>query len=185
MQSILTITSAKNSAKYIISRNLIIEIRDISDEMDMKKRESSWKSRINKTVLVELLILALIGVPSAIHYQILWLNEPGPTRQPDNWELTFVDEFDTATVNTTIWSKNYPESWPDGGHTHNHRAYMDADNVYIEDGIMRIRADNETHPDAPNPRYAFNRWLSYNFTSGLVLQRPQNRTRVHRPRSHR
>lgn len=93
---------------------------------------------------------------------------PGVFKTPDEWELVFEDDFLGSTLNYSYWSKNYHEGFPHGGHTHNHRGYMTEDNVNVSNGILYIRALNETHPDAPPSEYTYNQWMEYNFTTGAI-----------------
>ncbi|MBN2443192.1 MAG: family 16 glycosylhydrolase [Spirochaetales bacterium] len=89
---------------------------------------------------------------------------PQPPAIPGNWQLVFQDEFDGNQLDTSKWSTDYP--W---GHTHNHRAYTDPANVRVENGLLRIMAENRRHPDAPDGirRDDFG-WLSLDYTSGCV-----------------
>ncbi|TFG18356.1 MAG: glycoside hydrolase family 16 protein [Promethearchaeota archaeon] len=93
---------------------------------------------------------------------------PDVVTNPDRWELVFEDNFLGTELNTSFWSKNYHDGFPNGGHTHNHRGYMTEENVNVSDGILIIRAENETHPDAPPAEYTYNQWMEYNFTTGAI-----------------
>lgn len=90
--------------------------------------------------------------------------DPQPPLISGNWQLVFQDEFEGNQLDTSKWSKNYP--W---GNTHNHRAYTNQANVIVENGLLRIKAENQRHPDAPDgiQRDDFG-WLSLDFTSGCV-----------------
>ncbi|MBN2533443.1 MAG: family 16 glycosylhydrolase [Spirochaetales bacterium] len=92
------------------------------------------------------------------------LESPQPPSLPGNWQLVFQDEFEGNQLDASKWSKNYP--W---GNTHNHRAYMDPANVNVENGLLRIKAENKRHPDAPDGIYRDDfGWLSLDYTSGCV-----------------
>jgi len=93
---------------------------------------------------------------------------PGAISNPDAWKLVFEDNFLGIELNSSFWSKNYHEGFPHGGHTHNHRGYMTEENVYVSNGILCIKALNETHPDAPPPEFTYNQWMEYNFTTGAI-----------------
>jgi len=89
---------------------------------------------------------------------------PNPPGIPGNWQIVFQDEFEGNKLDLSKWSLNYP--W---GNTHNHRAYTDAANVIVENGLLRLKAENKRHPDAPDgiQRDDFG-WLSLDYTSGCV-----------------
>jgi hypothetical protein len=89
---------------------------------------------------------------------------PQPPTISGNWRLVFQDEFNGSSLDTSKWSTDYP--W---GHTHNHRGYTDLANVIIENGLLRIKAENRRHPDAPDgiQRDDFG-WLSLDFTTGCI-----------------
>ncbi len=94
--------------------------------------------------------------------------KPGPITNPNLWKVVLYDEFNGSSLDLNSWSYNYPTDWPHDGHTHNHQAYMNESNVIIENGILRLMGENEKHPDAPEPEWAYNKWLTYNFTSGVI-----------------
>ena len=70
------------------------------------------------------------------------------------------DDFEGDTLDLTKWSCGYP--W---GATHNHRAYMSPDNVLVEDGLLRIKAENKRHPDAPKTIVHGGETFSLDYTS--------------------
>jgi hypothetical protein len=89
---------------------------------------------------------------------------PQPPALPGTWQLVFQDEFEGPQLDTSKWSYNYP--W---GNTHNHRAYTDPANVLVENGLLRLKAEDRRHPDAPDgiQRDDFG-WLSLDYTTGVV-----------------
>lgn len=82
---------------------------------------------------------------------------------PAQWKLMFRDEFDGNSLDQSKWSYNYP--W---GPTHNHRAYCAPENVRVENGTLKIIAENRRHPDAPSGINSDGRWLSLDYTSGAI-----------------
>ena len=88
---------------------------------------------------------------------------PRPLRNDPGWELVFYDDFDGTELDLTKWSYNYP--W---GQTHNHRAYMSAENVRVEDGVLKLVAENRRHPDAPQTIVHVGETYSLDYTSGVV-----------------
>ncbi|MHA1452938.1 MAG: glycoside hydrolase family 16 protein [Promethearchaeota archaeon] len=124
-----------------------------------------------KIVLLSLGLVSIIGIGIFLPtYLVLHLKYrvPDVFTNPDDWELVFEDNFLGTELNTSYWSKNYHDGFPHGGHTHNHRGYMTEENVNVSDGILIIRAENETHPDAPPAEYTYNQWMEYNFTTGAI-----------------
>ncbi|MCK5047135.1 MAG: hypothetical protein KAS22_11185, partial [Candidatus Heimdallarchaeota archaeon] len=89
-------------------------------------------------------------------------NIPGPYQNPNAWTIKLQDDFSGSTLNLSHWSYNYPTDWPNGGHTHNHQAYMNESNVVIKNGLLRLVGENQRHPDAPDPEWGFGKWLTYN-----------------------
>ncbi|MHA1112525.1 MAG: hypothetical protein ACTSRE_15635 [Promethearchaeota archaeon] len=115
-----------------------------------------------KIVLLSLGLVSIIGIGIFLPtYLVLHLKYrvPDVFTNPDDWELVFEDNFLGTELNTSYWSKNYHDGFPHGGHTHNHRGYMTEENVNVSDGILIIRAENETHPDAPPAAVRMNRGL--------------------------
>ena len=90
-----------------------------------------------------------------------------PRGMSGEWDLVFHDEFDDDVLDTTKWKYNYPGSFPNGGHTHNHGAYIIKEQVRLEEGKLIITAFNERHPDAPD---GTEKWFKtpYNWISGAV-----------------
>lgn len=89
---------------------------------------------------------------------------PQPPASGGNWRLVFQDEFNGSSLDRSKWSTGYPWS-----RYHNHRGYTDPGNVSVENGLLRLRADNRRHPDAPDGiwRDDFG-WLSMDYTTGCV-----------------
>jgi len=99
------------------------------------------------------------------------LNIPGPYKNPNDWSLILSDDFSDTQLNLTHWSYNYPSDWPNRGHTHNHQAYMNENNVVIENGLLRLVGENQRDPNAPDPEWGFGKWLTYNYTAGCINTR--------------
>jgi beta-glucanase (GH16 family) len=116
-------------------------------------------------ILVGLGLGTFLPVYFVLHFRY---RIPNAFSNPDQWELVFEDEFVGTELNFSFWSKNYPEHFDNGGHTHNHRGYMTEENVNVSNGVLRLFAENETHPDAPPPVYAYDQWLEFNFTTGAI-----------------
>ncbi|MDQ2086826.1 glycoside hydrolase family 16 protein [Herbivorax sp. ANBcel31] len=87
---------------------------------------------------------------------------PTPPHGDSSWELVFSDEFEGTSLDTNKWSYNYP--W---GNTHNHSAYCVPENVSVSDGLLRIRAENKRHPDAPEG-VDHDGWHYLDYTSGAI-----------------
>jgi len=64
------------------------------------------------------------------------------------YKLVWSDEFNGSSLDESKWTKNYPFA-ANGGHTHNHNAWMAEENVWVENGNLVIRAKDQRHPDAP------------------------------------
>lgn len=90
------------------------------------------------------------------------VSKPRPLQNDEAWEVVFFDDFD-GPLDLTKWSCNYP--W---GPTHNHRAYMSPENVIVENGLLRLKAENKRHPDAPDTIVHGGETYSLDFTSGVV-----------------
>jgi autotransporter-associated beta strand protein len=60
------------------------------------------------------------------------------------WQYHWGDEFNDSTLDTMKWSVNYP--W---GPTHNHDAYMSADNVILGDGTLTLEATRQSQGGKP------------------------------------
>ncbi|MEJ6951457.1 HEAT repeat domain-containing protein [Natronospora cellulosivora (SeqCode)] len=85
---------------------------------------------------------------------------------PGEWDLVFWDDFSGDSLDLTKWRPQYP--WG-AGYVHNHRAYMLTENVIVEDGMLRLRAEDERHPDAPrNHSHDSFGDLSVDYTSGII-----------------
>lgn len=89
------------------------------------------------------------------------LGQPGA-----GWNIIFEDEFEGNTLDQSKW--NYHYTW---GHTHNHRAYMDEDQVVVADGKLKLTAIDQRHPDAPDGTdqwYDQFGYIPFDYTSGAV-----------------
>jgi autotransporter-associated beta strand protein len=60
------------------------------------------------------------------------------------WQYHWGDEFNDSTLDMMKWSVNYP--W---GPTHNHDAYMSADNVILGDGTLTLEATRQSQGGKP------------------------------------
>jgi beta-glucanase (GH16 family) len=125
------------------------------------------KRSIGRKVLVIIFSLFFISSSIIINFTTK-VDIPGPYQNPSAWSLTLVDYFTGSTLNLSHWSYNYPSDWPHGGHTHNHQAYMNESNVVIENGLLRLVAENQRHPNAPDPEWGWGKWLTYNYTAGCI-----------------
>jgi autotransporter-associated beta strand protein len=85
-----------------------------------------------------------------------------------NFKLIFDDEFNGNSLDTNKWSYNYPTSFPNNGHTHNHQAYMEASQDIVSGGRLNLQGINQVDPNAP-ANYSYG-GVSYplNYTSGAV-----------------
>lgn len=82
------------------------------------------------------------------------------------WDLIFDDEFEGDTLDESKWNYNYP--WGNG-HYHNYPAWIVKENVKVENGHLRLVAENKRHPDAPlTPIQADGRSLNFEYTSGTI-----------------
>jgi beta-glucanase (GH16 family) len=121
--------------------------------------------------LTKILAVAFIiaGFGAGSYYLVLyWPVKGGPYRNPNNWQLVFEEEFEGTSLNLSRWSHNYPEESYNGGHTHNHEGYMAPENVLIENGLLRLKAENRRHPDAPAPEESPWGWRDYNYTTAAI-----------------
>lgn len=87
--------------------------------------------------------------------------EPPPSLE--GWNNVFEDEFEGSSLDTTKWNPTY--NW---GHTHNHRAYCVAENVLVEDGLLRIKGEDSRDPDAPETTTSGGKTYSLDYTSGAM-----------------
>ncbi len=99
----------------------------------------------------------LTGAPPAL------ADPPGP-----NWELSFADGFAGQDLDTHKWRYNYP--WGDG-HTHNHEAYVQEENVDFVDGVANLTAVREPVGGKPFTSGAFTTSATYRFTYGYAEAR--------------
>lgn len=79
---------------------------------------------------------------------------PGTTDvTPSGWTLTFADEFDGTTLDTTRWI----DSYPDGKRTHsnNEQQYYATDGWQVSGGFLRLTAERKPNGGMP-------------YTSGMV-----------------
>ncbi|MFX0100490.1 MAG: family 16 glycosylhydrolase [Candidatus Hodarchaeota archaeon] len=99
------------------------------------------------------------------------LHIPGPYLAPKKWTLILEDEFNGSSINLSTWSYGYP---PYGyncfGHCHNHQGWMADNHTIVENGLLRIKGDNYTHPDslAYEPHYWGDNYLPLNYTTGAI-----------------
>ena len=94
---------------------------------------------------------------------------PGPLRNSEKWTLILEDNFDGDSLNESIWSTGYPPyEWNCWGQCHNHQGWQAPENVIVEDGLLRIKGENKTHPDAPIEHYWGDRDLPLNYTTGAI-----------------
>ena len=84
----------------------------------------------------------------------LLLAQPGGAS--GNWDLIFEENFNGNTLDTSKWSVNYP--WGNG-HRHNHEAWCVAEQVSVQNGMLRITATDQKHPDSEE---------GYDWTSGII-----------------
>jgi autotransporter-associated beta strand protein len=68
-------------------------------------------------------------------------NADPPASTGSDWRVVFADEFSGTTVDTVKWATQY--QW---GPTHNHAAYMEADNVVLDGGVASLVATRESAP---------------------------------------
>jgi beta-glucanase (GH16 family) len=103
--------------------------------------------------------------------------DPGPTPDPDvdfyeenGWELVFADEFEGTTLDSSKWA--YEVNCWGGGNDESQCYVEDPDNVFVEDGVLTIRAIREEHtgaelnPDSPEYDPAVTKTRA--FTSGRL-----------------
>lgn len=91
------------------------------------------------------------------------VDKPLPLRSEPGWTVVFFDDFEGETLDLSKWNYGYP--W---GPTHNHRAYMSPDNVIVENGLLRLKAENKRHPNAPQTITHGGETFSLDYTSGVV-----------------
>ena len=87
---------------------------------------------------------------------------PVPVDQRDGWTMTFHDEFEGTTLDTTKWVTCYPDMDPrDKGCIHGDelQRYL-PENVIVSDGTVKLRAQKENYvaPDGEK----------YKYTSGMI-----------------
>ena len=87
---------------------------------------------------------------------------PVPVEQRDGWTMTFHDEFEGTTLDTTKWVTCYPDMDPrDKGCIHGDelQRYL-PENVIVSDGTVKLRAQKENYvaPDGEK----------YKYTSGMI-----------------
>lgn len=123
--------------------------------------------RISLTIFFSSIFFSAVVIIYIQNYN----NKPGPYTYPNKWQLALFDDFTSPSLDMNIWSYNYPYDWPHEGHTHNHQAYMDEANVLLENGFLRLIGENKHHPNAPEPEYAFGKYLTYNYTAGAINTR--------------
>lgn len=79
-----------------------------------------------------------------------------PAGGSGSWNLVFEDHFNGTSLDSTKWSKGYP--WG-SGNTHNHEAFCVPENVTVENGLLRIKAEATKYPGSPE---------GFDWTSGVV-----------------
>ncbi|UYZ62504.1 RICIN domain-containing protein [Hymenobacter weizhouensis] len=55
------------------------------------------------------------------------------------WRLTFSDEFNGTSLDRSKWTDEYP--W--GGRTHNYDGYCAPENVLVQNGLLRLKAEDK------------------------------------------
>lgn len=81
----------------------------------------------------------------------------------DGWGLVFNDDFDGTSLDTSNWNYNYP--W---GNTHTNNAYTAPENVSVSNGLLKIKAENKRHPDAPATTKTYDGTFNLDYTSGAI-----------------
>ncbi|MCQ2208679.1 MAG: family 16 glycosylhydrolase [Paludibacteraceae bacterium] len=99
------------------------------------------------TVILGLPVLAVADPPSNL----------------DGWDLIFSDEFEGNSLDKSKWNPTY--NW---GHTHNHQAYCVEENVFVENGLLRIKGEAKRHPQAPATCSNGGNTYSLDYTSGAI-----------------
>ncbi len=142
------------------------------------------RRRIVKLGVIMLCFLALIGCGDELTTQVIATVTPEntlvleptkvsagplvPVGQPgDDWTLIFSDEFESSSLDDSKWSTCY--WWDDNGCTitsNNELQWYMPHNVMVEDGMLRLRAQEETI-DASNG-------TTYHYTSGVITTGPPN-----------
>ncbi len=129
--------------------------------------------KTNYLKVTGILIIILLGTTTiTLFTSHIQYKNPGPYSNSEEWNLVLFDDFEEDNLNTAIWSYGYPPaSWNCYGKCHNHQGWFAPENVLIEDGILRIKGENKTHPDAPFDYY----WagdddnpLPLNYTTGAI-----------------
>ncbi|SHL36536.1 family 16 glycosylhydrolase [Fibrobacter sp. UWEL] len=91
---------------------------------------------------------------------IAWADPPANF---GGWDLVFEDNFDGTSLDTSKWNPTY--NW---GHTHNHRAYCDAANVIVADGLLKLKGEAKKHPDAPATAKFSGKEIPVDYTSAAI-----------------
>jgi beta-glucanase (GH16 family) len=123
---------------------------------------------MNERLLVTYVALLAAFVLSTTASPALEASEDKPPalRNQEGWKVVFFDDFEGDSLDLTKWNCGYP--W---GPTHNHRAYMSPANVIVENGLLRLKAENRRHPEAPQSIVHGGEVFSLDYTSGVVTTR--------------
>ncbi|HRW28296.1 MAG TPA: glycoside hydrolase family 16 protein, partial [Bacteroidales bacterium] len=81
-----------------------------------------------KTRIIPLLLLAVVLMPGCLIAQ-------KHAQSPDGWQLVWQDEFNGNSLDTSKWTVLIRET-----SKHNELQYYLPDEVYVENGILRIRS---------------------------------------------
>lgn len=92
-----------------------------------------------------------------------WHSMAEPPASLGGWELIFNDEFDGNALDQDKWNPTY--CW---GHTHNHNAYCAEENVFVENGLLRIKGEAKRHPNAPASCSNGGKTYPLDYTSGAI-----------------
>ena len=94
----------------------------------------------------------------------------GDFYEDNGWELVWSDEFDGTTLDTSKWA--YEVNCWGGGNAESQCYVEDPDNVFVDDGILTIKAIRESSTGAiynpDDPRYDPAQMNTKDFTSGRL-----------------
>jgi beta-glucanase (GH16 family) len=85
------------------------------------------------------------------------------------WQLVWSDEFDGTTLNTDIWT--YEVNGDGGGNNELQYYTSDTDNLWLEDGILTIKAIKENYLDKAYTSARINTNKKYMFQYGKIEAR--------------
>lgn len=114
-----------------------------------------YRKILNMKNIKALIATCIVGLPT-----LLVANPPS---NYDGWELVFNDEFEGNSLDKSKWNPTY--NW---GHTHNHQAYCVEENVFVENGLLRIKGEAKRHPSAPATCSNGGNTYSLDYTSGAI-----------------